>query len=157
MKTQFTAPSRDAKARTPAIVLRGGGEEPTSDDELFSCKSKSSVETEETCDTIDIDLPCEICRDPGRWECMLLCEYCTKGCHFYCVGLSEVPSDQWYCPRCQNTAEIISQGLPKNAIGEQELIDLTVLTSSNEKNPAALVTALNLDPCTQVPKVEKQS
>jgi deoxyadenosine/deoxycytidine kinase/transposase InsO family protein len=150
-------PKQGRKARTPATVLRGGGEEPTSDDELFSCKSKSSVETEETGDTIDIDLPCEICRDPGRWECMLLCEDCTKGYHFYCVGLSEVPSDQWYCPRCQNTAEIISQELPKSAIGEQELIDLTVLTSSNEENPAALATTLNIDSCTQVPTVEKQS
>ena len=45
----------------------------------------------------DEDDRCFICEDGGD---LLICDGCEKSYHLQCVGLSEVPQGDWFCPEC---------------------------------------------------------
>lgn len=43
---------------------------------------------------------CSGCQKPHDEDKMMFCDRCDRGFHTYCVGLKEVPSDAWFCPKC---------------------------------------------------------
>ncbi|PIK61464.1 hypothetical protein BSL78_01589, partial [Apostichopus japonicus] len=45
---------------------------------------------------------CRICRRKGDAEAMLLCDYCDRGHHMYCLKppLKNVPKGDWFCKDC---------------------------------------------------------
>ena len=54
--------------------------------------------------------PCVICASDDNEEMLLLCGTddcsaavpgCERSHHTYCVGLSEVPEDDWFCAQCE--------------------------------------------------------
>ena len=51
---------------------------------------------------IPLDFPCEVCGFPDEHHLMLLCDWCNKGYHTYCLEpkLQSVPVGQWLCPTC---------------------------------------------------------
>jgi len=53
----------------------------------------------------DEETVCRICQQSSDEGCMLLCDgqdgCCNAACHFYCIGLSEIPEGDWFCPSCQ--------------------------------------------------------
>jgi len=46
----------------------------------------------------------DICVECGIDEndfAVVLCDYCNSGHHYYCLGLTDIPTDKnWYCPNC---------------------------------------------------------
>jgi len=30
----------------------------------------------------------------------MLCDFCNKGFHTFCLGLEKVPDDAWFCENC---------------------------------------------------------
>eukprot|EP00884_Botryococcus_braunii_P009424 jgi/Botrbrau1/18483/Bobra.0072s0063.1 len=44
------------------------------------------------------EMLCYVCHDGGD---LLCCDGCPRVGHVSCVGLSDVPEDEWYCRRCQ--------------------------------------------------------
>jgi len=46
--------------------------------------------------------PCRICGSGDNAHLLLLCDgnHCDQPHHTYCVGLSEVPEGNWFCPKC---------------------------------------------------------
>lgn len=40
---------------------------------------------------------CRICTLDNDHTNMLLCEKCSAEYHFYCIGLSSVPTEDWFC------------------------------------------------------------
>ncbi|XP_018407694.1 PREDICTED: chromodomain-helicase-DNA-binding protein Mi-2 homolog [Cyphomyrmex costatus] len=42
---------------------------------------------------------CRVCKDGGE---LLCCDSCTSAYHTHCLNppLSEIPDDDWKCPRC---------------------------------------------------------
>ena len=32
---------------------------------------------------------------------MIVCDFCDRGFHTFCVGLEEVPDGKWGCPKCE--------------------------------------------------------
>jgi len=51
--------------------------------------------------SVDPDLPCKICKATDNWDRMLLCSKCNNGYHTFCLGLSDIPKDDWYCLPCK--------------------------------------------------------
>ncbi|CAA6662599.1 unnamed protein product [Spirodela intermedia] len=49
--------------------------------------------------TSESDDLCRICGDGGD---LLLCDLCPRAFHKECVGVTTVPTGDWYCPCCQN-------------------------------------------------------
>ncbi|EPE28810.1 FYVE/PHD zinc finger [Glarea lozoyensis ATCC 20868] len=45
---------------------------------------------------------CPICSGSDNEDVLLLCDACNAPYHTYCVGLSSVPSGQWFCMECQD-------------------------------------------------------
>ena len=45
---------------------------------------------------------CDICKNPGGDERMLLCDSCDHGYHMDCLSppITVVPKNNWYCPHC---------------------------------------------------------
>ena len=56
-----------------------------------------------TLTTVPAKHPCQICKDAGHEEEMLLCDYCSDGYHMGCLDppVDEVPAEAWLCPRCR--------------------------------------------------------
>jgi len=46
---------------------------------------------------------CQVCRDLGYADEILLCAGCDKGCHLFCFvpPLRSVPDGLWFCPWCE--------------------------------------------------------
>ena len=57
-----------------------------------------SAEDEE----VDDSMACQVCRNTGKAELMLLCEACDREYHTFCLSppLASVPEGEWYCPHC---------------------------------------------------------
>ena len=49
-------------------------------------------------------LVCQICREGGDDNRMLLCDGCDRGFHMFCLRprLLRIPSGSWYCSQCRN-------------------------------------------------------
>lgn len=47
----------------------------------------------------------------------LLCETCDAGAHASCLGLSGVPEDAWFCPKCAAKAPKATPPAPRNLKG----------------------------------------
>ena len=47
------------------------------------------------------DIVCNICNKGDNEEVLLLCDECSDGSHTYCIGLSHIPQNNWYCQNCQ--------------------------------------------------------
>ncbi|XP_059045610.1 PHD and RING finger domain-containing protein 1-like [Achroia grisella] len=64
------------------------------------------VERRPSVDLLVIEDPtmCEVCGRTNDEETMLLCDGCDLGFHMQCLSppLTEVPTDQWLCPNCDN-------------------------------------------------------
>jgi transposase InsO family protein len=118
----------DAQAGTP-VSQQGGQTEPSS----------SSSE-----DSIPVDLPCHVCKDPGQWERMLLCDGgCKRGFHLDCIGFSKIPKGDWFCEDC--TAERSAQ-VNSRRQSDRAVIDLTCETSdTTTKKGNGLAPALYID------------
>jgi hypothetical protein len=41
------------------------------------------------------DIACELCHHTENGEQMLLCDRCDDGYHTFCVGLEDIPQDEW--------------------------------------------------------------
>ncbi|KAI5291682.1 hypothetical protein KEM54_001878 [Ascosphaera aggregata] len=48
-----------------------------------------------------ISQPCPICGLDDNEDVLLLCDSCDSAYHTYCVGLTSVPSGQWFCESCE--------------------------------------------------------
>ena len=46
-------------------------------------------------------LSCIICNGSEQEDQLLLCDGCDQACHTFCLGLSTVPEDAWFCSQCQ--------------------------------------------------------
>ncbi|KAL4423312.1 hypothetical protein ABPG77_006107 [Micractinium sp. CCAP 211/92] len=44
---------------------------------------------------------CLVCGGGDDEDQLLLCDECDRACHTFCAGLQEIPSGEWYCPRCE--------------------------------------------------------
>lgn len=46
---------------------------------------------------------CEVCADFINDRCLILCDTCDDGYHYYCLKppLKGVPEDDWTCPKCE--------------------------------------------------------
>ena len=53
--------------------------------------------------------PCVVCHKDDNEDCLLLCgtddvdaqvQGCERSHHTYCVGIDEVPEDDWFCSKC---------------------------------------------------------
>jgi len=60
--------------------------------------------------------PCSICSKLDGEDQMMFCDRCDRGYHTYCVGLAELPSGHWVCPKfCrQRVTEQNTSQLPLN-------------------------------------------
>ena len=43
---------------------------------------------------------CVVCAGADNEDRLLLCDGCDQASHTYCVGLTSVPDDAWYCQQC---------------------------------------------------------
>lgn len=59
-------------------------------------------------------LSCIICNGSEQEDQLLLCDGCDQACHTFCLGLTTVPEDAWFCSHCQ-----AARGTP---VGEVETI-----------------------------------
>ncbi|KAL6049119.1 Histone-lysine N-methyltransferase, variant 2 [Balamuthia mandrillaris] len=52
---------------------------------------------------------CEVCKDPGDEDRLLVCERCDDGFHTFCLQppLLEIPSGTWYCDSCADNPPAI--------------------------------------------------
>ena len=49
----------------------------------------------------DLDSSCYLCSSGRNEELLLLCDgRCGRGAHTYCVGISDIPEGEWFCPFC---------------------------------------------------------
>lgn len=46
-------------------------------------------------------LTCIICNGSDQEDQLLLCDGCDQACHTFCLGLSRVPEDAWFCSQCE--------------------------------------------------------
>lgn len=48
------------------------------------------------------NLPCQICgsNTEDDDDQLMLCDFCNKGFHTFCLGLEKVPEDAWFCENC---------------------------------------------------------
>lgn len=46
------------------------------------------------------NLRCHVCGGQQDAEQLLICDGCSHGYHTYCVGLEDIPADDWFCPTC---------------------------------------------------------
>lgn len=50
-------------------------------------------------------LSCIICNGSEQEDQLLLCDGCDQACHTFCLGLSTVPEDAWFCSHCQTARD----------------------------------------------------
>lgn len=50
-------------------------------------------------------LACIICNGSENEDQLLLCDGCDQACHTYCLGLSSVPEEAWFCSMCQEARD----------------------------------------------------
>ncbi|GMH43992.1 hypothetical protein BSKO_11926 [Bryopsis sp. KO-2023] len=88
-------------------------EEPPSSERVPVARARQ-VCTQELTFELDVDaISCEVCLDGGDEHILLLCEGCHRGFHTRCVGLEEVPDDDYYCVDC--VASLDAEG-PSSAV-----------------------------------------
>lgn len=89
----------------------------------------ADVSTKMQTDVVRIDAPtkvssdvlddgCKICLKDDDHANLLICEHCNCEVHTYCVGLTKVPEDDFYCPDCAqefavDPLEKLVKGLPE--------------------------------------------
>ena len=62
------------------------------------------------------DVACQVCGSGDDDATLLLCDGCDAGAvHTSCVGLSEVPDDDWFCPACggMSYVDLVCRPKPK--------------------------------------------
>lgn len=79
-------------------------------------------------DTVN-NIYCTICRLDSDPDKTLLCDKCNKGWHTFCVKLSEIPTGDWFCPRCRSSDYKRSS---KSARKKRVLCDSTDLDDDDE-------------------------
>ncbi|KND03475.1 uncharacterized protein SPPG_00958 [Spizellomyces punctatus DAOM BR117] len=52
---------------------------------------------------------CMICGHTDREDVMLLCDLCDSGWHMDCLGITEFPEGDWYCPHCHREGTSTTQ------------------------------------------------
>ncbi|KAF6170426.1 hypothetical protein GIB67_014356 [Kingdonia uniflora] len=60
-----------------------------------SQKSRERIKRNQAC--FDSDYICSICHYGGT---LLLCDHCPSAFHLSCLGIEELPPDQWFCQSC---------------------------------------------------------
>ena len=105
-----------SQAGTP-VSPKGGETEASSDDDSG--------------DSVPVDLPCEVCKDPGQWETMILCDGgCRRGFHLECIDLESVPKGEWFCNDCKPEAAKLVE--TKSRERGRTVIDLTQQADSSQ-------------------------
>ncbi|GMH43969.1 hypothetical protein BSKO_11903 [Bryopsis sp. KO-2023] len=63
---------------------------------------------------VDADaIICEVCNDGGDEHILLICDGCQRGFHTRCVGLPEVPEDDYYCHDCAPSVVLPPLAVPQ--------------------------------------------
>ena len=64
--------------------------------------TKNSDLKEDTAESEDANVKCELCSLDSDDANMLLCDDCNKGYHLYCLEppLVKIPAGTWFCPPC---------------------------------------------------------
>ncbi len=62
---------------------------------------------------------CRICGRDDDHAHLLLCESCNDEYHTYCLGISEVPEGDFYCPTCQKTKKHLKSFCRDDSLDEQ--------------------------------------
>ena len=101
----FLQTGLDHPKHAPAINLYSEFEDDDSPSEGKNPAKEESEEitrenSEDSGPSIPVDLCCEVCGSPEKWDSMLLCSECTKGFHLDCIGLGRVPKGPWFCSDC---------------------------------------------------------
>lgn len=65
---------------------------------------------------------CLVCRSKSNPEQTLLCDECNKGWHMYCLKpkLTQIPTGDWFCPRCRPENYIVKRTKKRPAVVIQE-------------------------------------
>ena len=65
---------------------------------------------------------CLVCRSKSDPEQTLLCDQCNKGWHMFCLKpkLTQIPSGDWFCPRCRPEDYIIKRNRKRPAVVIEE-------------------------------------
>ena len=67
--------------------------------------------------------PCPICGDSENEELLFPCDGCGVESHTYCVGLEQVPRDDWFCDNCAPQRAIDSVSTPRRSRRLQDYVD----------------------------------
>lgn len=43
---------------------------------------------------------CALCESTRDEDKMIFCDQCDRGYHTFCLGLTNIPSGNWQCPKC---------------------------------------------------------
>ncbi len=62
---------------------------------------------------------CRICGRDDDHAHLLLCESCNDEYHTYCLGISQVPEGDFYCPNCQKTKKHLKSFCRNDNLDEQ--------------------------------------
>eukprot|EP00045_Choanoeca_perplexa_P001715 m.21314 g.21314 ORF g.21314 m.21314 type:complete len:284 (+) comp11123_c0_seq1:141-992(+) len=68
---------------------------------------------------VALQAACLVCQGSDDEAHFILCESCNDGCHTYCVGLTDVPEDDWYCATCEQQR----QGIPRRQVRSSSVFD----------------------------------
>lgn len=68
---------------------------------------------------------CLVCRSKSNPEETLLCDECNKGWHMFCLKpkLTEIPTGDWFCPRCRPEDYIVKRTKKRRAVVIEEESD----------------------------------
>eukprot|EP00814_Leptocylindrus_danicus_P020689 CAMPEP_0116032004 /NCGR_PEP_ID=MMETSP0321-20121206/17906_1 /TAXON_ID=163516 /ORGANISM="Leptocylindrus danicus var. danicus, Strain B650" /LENGTH=330 /DNA_ID=CAMNT_0003507347 /DNA_START=218 /DNA_END=1207 /DNA_ORIENTATION=+ len=77
---------------------------------------------------------CKKCGKDDDHAHLLICELCEMEFHTYCVGLSEVPSDEWFCAACEkaNSQESRASTATKEAAEDKDGLERLVGEMSDQ-------------------------
>ena len=64
---------------------------------------------------------CVVCNGSEDEDRLMLCDGCDQACHTFCVGLTAVPEDAWFCQQCE-AARSGDPGLG-DALMDETLVD----------------------------------
>ncbi|XP_056646054.1 E3 ubiquitin-protein ligase UHRF1-like [Diorhabda sublineata] len=97
---------------------------------------------------------CKICHGKENWESIILCDECDDEYHIYCLKppLTEVPSEDWYCPSCKvDDSKIVKRG-EKVKLSKKRANMASKTTTCTRDWGRGMACAGRTKQCTVVPK-----
>ena len=82
----------------------------------------SESEIEEEVPEVEEDDGCRVCNGNHENDKILLCDKCDDQYHLFCLDppLDEVPSDDWYCPKCSRRTRAAAKPKKVQRMEEEE-------------------------------------